>query len=75
VKGIFELLRGITGYKWDPLHAPQRTGEVYRISLDWSRAAQELGWSPKITLEEGLEMTVDYFKESMSSTGGVPQAG
>ena len=75
VNRIFELLRGITGYKWDPLHAPQRTGEVYRISLDWSRAAQELGWSPKISLEEGLEMTVDYFKESMRSTGRVPQAG
>ncbi len=75
VNRIFELLRGITGYKWDPLHAPQRAGEVYRIALDWSRATQELGWSPKISLEEGLQMTVDYFRESMSSTGGVPQAG
>ncbi len=75
VNRMFELLQGITGYKWDPLHAPQRAGEVYRIALDWSQAAQVLGWSPKISLEEGLQMTVDYFKESMSSTGGVPQTG
>jgi len=69
VNRIFELLRGITGYKWDPLHAPTRTGEVYRISLDWSRAAEELDWSPKISLEDGLKMTVDYFRESMKSAG------
>ena len=75
VNRIFELLRGITGYKWGPLHAPQRTGEVYRISLDWSRAAKELGWAPKIGLEDGLQMTVDYFKGSMNSAGGVPSAG
>ena len=79
VNRIFELLRSITGYKWDPLHAPQRTGEVYRIALDWSRAAQELDWSPRISLEDGLKLTVDYFRESMksgrNSNGGVPSAG
>jgi len=75
VNRIFELLQGITGYKWDPLHAPQRAGEVYRISLDWSRAAKEIGWSPKVSLEEGLRLTVDYFKGSMNSAGGVPSAG
>jgi len=70
VNRIFELLQGITGYKWDPVHAPQRAGEVYRISLDWSRASQELGWSPKVSLEEGLQKTVDYFKESMNTSNG-----
>ena len=74
VNRIFELLQGITGYKWDPLHAPNRAGEVYRISLDSSRAKQELGWSPKINLEDGLQMTVDYFKESMGSASGSPSA-
>ena len=74
VNRIFQLLQGITGYKWEPLHAPHRAGEVYRISLDSSRAKQELGWSPKIGLEEGLQMTVDYFKESMGSASGTRAA-
>ncbi|MDA1128438.1 MAG: GDP-mannose 4,6-dehydratase [Chloroflexi bacterium] len=71
VNRIFELLRSITEYKWDALHGPQRTGEVYRISLDWSRAATELEWSPKIGLEEGLRLTVDYFREFMDLAGNV----
>ena len=75
INRIFELLQRITGYKWDPLHAPQRSGEVYRIALDSSRAAQEIGWSPRVSLEEGLRMTVDYFKESMGPTGRVPSVG
>ena len=68
VKRIYELLQGITSYKWDPLYAPNRSGEVYRISLDSSKAKQELGWSPKTTLQEGLQTTVDYFKESIGSS-------
>jgi UDP-glucose 4-epimerase len=74
VNRIFELLQGITGYKWDPIHAPHRAGEVYRISLDFTRANQELGWSPKTSLEEGLQITVDYFKESSRSITGSPSA-
>jgi UDP-glucose 4-epimerase len=74
VNRIFKLLSGITGYKWDPLHGPQRAGEVYRIALDCSRAAEELDWSPKISLEEGLQLTVDYFRESLNSTKGTTSA-
>ena len=62
------MIRNITGYKWAPLHAPQRTGEVYKIALDWSRAAKDLDWSPKIGLEEGLQLTVDYFKTGIESS-------
>ena len=75
VTKIFEMLQSIIGYKWDPLHEPQRTGEVYQIALDWSRAAKELNWSPKISLEEGLQMTVDYFKKALNPTGGLPLTG
>lgn len=33
---------------------------------DISRAKEILGWEPKITLEEGLEKTIPYFKEKLS---------
>jgi UDP-glucose 4-epimerase len=39
--------------------APPRPGEVQRISIDPSRAGRELGWKPRMALEEGLRVTLD----------------
>jgi UDP-glucose 4-epimerase len=39
--------------------APPRTGEVQRISIDPARRGQELGWSAKTGLEDGLRRTLD----------------
>jgi UDP-glucose 4-epimerase len=39
-------------------HAPDRPGEIMHIALDATRARGELGWEPKVQLEEGLERTL-----------------
>jgi UDP-glucose 4-epimerase len=59
---IFDTLAGVLGYDRPPVYAPVRKGEVYRISLDASRAREELGWSPRIQLEEGMAMAADYYR-------------
>jgi UDP-glucose 4-epimerase len=41
-----------------PEHAPERPGEVRRITLDTSRAKAELGWEAKVSLQEGLDLTL-----------------
>ncbi len=48
---------------FDPEMAPPRPGEVQRIAIDSSRAAEELGWSAKTTLEEGLARTAHAFAQ------------
>ena len=62
VNRIFELLKEITGFRWGAEHAPARAGDVYRISLDCSRASEQLDWSPATSLEEGLASTVEFMK-------------
>ena len=62
VTDIFEALRSITQYKGDPVYRPARTGDVYKIRLSYAKAARELGWSPRVGLEEGLRKTVEYFR-------------
>ncbi len=64
INRIFDLLKDIIGYKWGPVHSAARLGDVYQISLETTRAQQELGWTARVGLVEGLRQTVDYFRET-----------
>jgi UDP-glucose 4-epimerase len=63
VNDLFRKLALLTEYKVEPRFGPPRKGDVYRIALDNARASRELGWEPRIQLEEGLRLTVDYFRD------------
>jgi dTDP-glucose 4,6-dehydratase len=41
-----------------------RPGHDQRYAIDPSRIRTELGWRPSVTLEEGLERTVDWYLEN-----------
>jgi UDP-glucose 4-epimerase len=49
------------GYPMRPLVSDQPY-----IVLDSTRAREELSWRPKVRLEEGLQMAVDYWKAQLS---------
>jgi UDP-glucose 4-epimerase len=66
VNDLFRKLALLTDYKLTPNTGPKRKGDVYRIALDNSRARRGLGWEPRVSLEEGLSLTVDYFREQVS---------
>ncbi|MCB2212983.1 NAD-dependent epimerase/dehydratase family protein [bacterium] len=63
---LFETIRDAVGCDIEAEFQPAKTGEVMRSCLDSSRAKEELGWSPQVTLEEGLGKTVDFFRRQMS---------
>lgn len=66
VNDLFRKLALATGYRLEPVFGPARKGDVYRIALDNGKARAALGWEPRISLEEGLSLTVDYFREQVS---------
>lgn len=41
-----------------------RPGHDARYAIDPTRIATELGWRPSVTIEEGLEKTVDWYLEN-----------
>ena len=43
--------------------APARPGELHRSALDPGRAAIHLGWKPWTSLDEGLGLTLDWFRD------------
>ncbi|HEY2054675.1 MAG TPA: NAD-dependent epimerase/dehydratase family protein [Solirubrobacterales bacterium] len=60
VLDLVDILAGLEGRDdFAPEFAPERAGEVQRISLDARLAARELGWTPQTTLEQGLAQTLD----------------
>ena len=63
INQIFDTLSEITHYERPRVHAPAIVGETSRIYLSAAKAERELGWKPQVSLEEGLERTVAYFRE------------
>ncbi|MBI3753627.1 MAG: NAD-dependent epimerase/dehydratase family protein [Deltaproteobacteria bacterium] len=62
VNDLFRRLVDIAGVTVDERHGPAKNGEQKRSVIDFKKADKILGWSPQVSLEEGLKRTVDYFK-------------
>jgi UDP-glucose 4-epimerase len=62
---LYKLVCSLVGRCPEPRRAPPRRGDVRRSVADISRAREELGWTPRTGLEEGLKATIDYFKSSL----------
>lgn len=62
VNQLFYELSKITDYFQKPVYKPQRTGELFKSSLDVKKAKQKLGWSARIDFNSGLKETFGYFK-------------
>ena len=61
INEIHSILKKITSYELSATHGPTKAGETQRIYLEASKANRDLGWTPKVGLEDGLKRTVDYF--------------
>jgi UDP-glucose 4-epimerase len=60
---LHALLAQAAGVRQEPRYAEAKPGEQSRSSLDIGLAAQALGWSPSVTLKDGLAKTLAWFRE------------
>jgi nucleoside-diphosphate-sugar epimerase len=58
----FQLLKNIIGYTGDVKYGPERAGDVKHSLADLSRIEQHLGYKPKVSFEEGLRRTVEWYR-------------
>jgi len=69
IRELAEAIAKAAGYRgairWD---ASKPDGAARR-ALDISRARELLGWSPRVTLEEGLARTVEWFRTATAVPG------
>jgi|SRR5450759_377184 UDP-glucose 4-epimerase len=64
VNQLFTALGKMTGYQQKAVYGPAKLGETRFIYLNAAKANKEMAWQPFISLEEGLQHTVDYHRAS-----------
>ncbi|MFA6542028.1 MAG: NAD-dependent epimerase/dehydratase family protein [Bacteroidota bacterium] len=62
VNQLFHHLRKHTGSACEEIHAPAKAGEQMRSVISSKKIHEMLGWTPMVTLEDGLKTTVEFFK-------------
>lgn len=63
VKQLYTIIKKYTGFTGKPQLKPLRPGEVKGIYISGKHAAEILGWSPSVSLEDGLESTVAFIRD------------
>jgi len=67
---IHRLVAERLGRPPDAEHGPARPGDLRASALDSSKIHRLLGWSPKVSLEDGIASTVDWFVAQDRSQDG-----
>ena len=65
IGALVRSLCGLAGWAGEPEREPLPAGEVTRSALDNSRAADQLGWRPGVSLDDGLARTLESFRDQV----------
>lgn len=69
VNALFRHIRNSTRSNVEELHGPAKKGEQLRSVLDARKIQAALGWKVSVSLEEGLQRTVEYFRSKKRHGG------
>ena len=65
VNQLFELLNNITSAGKEEKHGPAAAGEQLRSVISSDKLFNKFNWRPTTKLEDGLEKTVEFFKNNL----------
>lgn len=61
VNELFAHLKKQAKFEKAAIYAPARSGELFRSVLNCQKIKKDLGWSPKLDIEKGLELTFKHY--------------
>ena len=64
---LFETMRKLVGADVRPTYSEPRKGDVRDSQADISKARELLGYQPKVSFEEGLQRTVDWYRTAKTT--------
>lgn len=64
VNQLLKKMLALGKFNQRPKFGPAKEGEQKRSALEIRKAKKELNWQPEITLEQGLKLTINWFRQS-----------
>jgi nucleoside-diphosphate-sugar epimerase len=61
---LFRTVRDLVGADLEPIYEPPRAGDVKDSQADIGKAARVLGYEPRVSFDEGLARTVEWYRTS-----------
>lgn len=65
IRECLDMIEELTGIKQERIMLPKRFGDLYYFVCDYKKARETFNWSPKTRPREGLEKTVEWFKNNI----------
>lgn len=65
VKEIAENIKDISGSQSEIVYIEERPAEVTKLTSDYSKAKNLFGWSPKVGINEGLRLNIEWTKKNL----------
>ncbi|MCS7053446.1 MAG: NAD-dependent epimerase/dehydratase family protein [Ignavibacterium sp.] len=65
VNQLFHKLNNIIGANKEEKHGPAAPGEQMRSVITSEKLFKKFGWKPSTSLDEGLKLTVDFFRNNL----------
>ena len=69
----FEILKKIIGVSGDAKYGPERAGDVKHSLADLSRSEQLLGYKPTVNFEDGLRLTINWYRDRETARNNQPE--
>ncbi|HEX7359189.1 MAG TPA: SDR family oxidoreductase [Bryobacteraceae bacterium] len=66
----WNLLQKIEGAQLPPKYGPSRAGDVRHSQADTAAAVRELGHQPRFSFEQGLRLTLDWYRAGLPAQAG-----
>ena len=66
VNSMLHQINKITGKDIAPIYADSRPGDIKHSQADITRAREHLGYQPKVSFEEGLRNTIEWYRKNLS---------
>jgi len=65
VNSMLQQINKITGKDVAPIYGDPRKGDIKHSQADITRAKERLGYQPKVSFEDGLRSTIEWYRQNL----------